>query len=564
MFSFIHTYADGVFPALVKSGLWSDGDGLKLMHKPAFVPPYDFNTLLAEGSLLDDLLGSLGCPFYVDRLQGGVGCDRAYPYDRRIIRRLKESDKISFLGFQMHEWASNLRSDELRIRELCAAEGADADDPEQFRRIMRRVADGELGLFLEAYTAGQWSRLTLSRSLDSFLRAAEELYSRRVSETESALFPADSYYQAPRIEIAHGASLLMPECGWQVPDMRVQIASARGAAKSAGIKWGVYYECWHVTAGYGFTIPFSLRRGDDEWREDMLHKGNGADLPFDRRERGGSSLSLLARAWRLAYFSGASYLAEEYGVCNTFRELENASLSPYGEQKLSFLRFVRKFPDIGEPYVPIAVVLPSETRMLEIPFGETYLGYPAEGTGYPRSFYGAERNKITLEDIFGAAGEHGNMGHVIKSGGLPAVCDIIYPDMSEAAAGYEYLIDLTGDEKFAAAHPNAVSVGRADELLDELLPLRVGGGLLSAYNRTRDGWYVLVMNNDGIYHDAFEPDARHPEAAVRAELRLRSPGTVVTKKDGDGSLYCDGSAYSVGLAAGEWILLGVGSGDARQ
>lgn len=556
MFTFVHTYAQDVFPALVKSGLWRRGDGLKLMHKPGFEPPHDFNTAAAVGSPLEKLLHELRCPFYIDRLQGGLGYTNVYPYSKALLSHYSELLGDDFWGFQMHEWASNFRSDETRIRELCEREGVSTGDPTALSRLWGRVLAGELPLFLEAYPAEEWQKRVLSDGLSSFLTEADRLYTRRVFETGGLLFPADSYYMALRTELSAGAKRLMPEAGWQIPNLRAQIAFTRGQAKSAGVPWGIYYECWQNTNGFGFTVPYSLRSGQDEWQEDLLHKGNGSGLDFEKREHGGSSLSLLSRAWRYAYFSGASAVAEEYGVCNTFRDLNDGSLSPYGEAKKEFLRFTEAFPDLGKPFVPAAVVLPAKMEMLDINFSESYLGHPISDPGFPLSAEAYREFLETIEIIFGTTGKLGNMGHVLKSGGLPGVCDIVYED-SPNLSGYDYLIDLTFDTAFSRGRNNVVTHGEVKSILQQLLPFTVDGGLFAAYNRSSNGWYALVMNNDGVFHDGFMPDVLLPEAAVCSELRLSPSVSDVRKAAGGGKLERDGGRYYLTLPAGEWALLTV-------
>ena len=556
MIAFMHTYAENVFPALVKNNLWREGDGLKLMHKPGFLPPYDFNLIAAAGGKLETLLRDLRCPFYIDRLQGGLGRTDIYPYDITLTRYYESLLGERFLGFQMHEWASNLRSDEKRIRELIQKEGVEARDPAAWERLWDRVQAGTLPLFLEAYTAAEWRKRPLFSGLSSFLKETRLLYDKRVRNTPGNLIPADSYYMAHRTEIENGAKLLLPEAGWQIPNLRAQLAFTRGMAKAANVPWGIYYECWQNTEGYGFTIPYALRQGQDEWREDLLTKANGAALPFEKREHGGSSLSLLARAWRLAYFSGAGCLAEEYGVCNTFRDLKEAALSPYGEAKRDFLRFTEAFPDIGTPFTPVAVVLPKTMELLDITFGDRWLDYPLSSQGSPLTQAQWQVFRHTMETVFGSAGAHGNMGHVLKCGGLPGVCDIVYEDTPDINK-YEYLIDLTFDGAFANTHRNVVSPAQADALLDSLLPCRTGGGLFAAYNRTASGWRVLVMNNDGIRHDDFLPDEKIKDAAVRTALAVK-PGLTVRRAAGEGELIKGGDAYTLALDAGDWILLTLG------
>ncbi|MBQ6421056.1 MAG: hypothetical protein IJK02_08300 [Clostridia bacterium] len=555
MFHFIHTYAPGVTGALAKSGLWRDGDGLKLMHKPGFTPPDDYNSALAPGAPLSGLLEELKCPFYIDRLQGGIGFTHNYPYAPAVTARLKRELGDRFWGFQMHEWASNLKSDMDRILALFQAQGADPADPGTWRAVLRKVAAGELQVFLETHTAADWAEKAPFFGLSDFLPAAYRLYRRRTKETGGYLLPADSYFMAPRTEIANGAKRLLPEIGWQIPNLRVQLAFTRGMAEAAGIPWGVYYECWQNTGDAGLTIPFALRTGQDEWLEDLLHRGAGSDLPPEKREHGGSSLSLAARAWRFAYFSGAACIGEEYGVCNTFRDPGTGELGPYGEMKREFLRFTEAFPDIGTPFVPIAAVLPKEMPMLDVTLGERYLGYPTADPACPLSPDAVRRLQETAAAVFGTQGRYGNMGHVLKTGGLPAVCDIVYDDMPGALSRYGYLIDLTGSGRLKKRYPNTVTVEEADRLLDTLLPCRFGGGLTAAYNRLQDGWYILVMNNDGVFHDNFAPDIKLPEAAVRAEVKLLDPRCRLIRAAGDGVLHDCGGDYAVSLQAGEWMLL---------
>ena len=557
MFTFIHTYTRDSFEGLVKAGLWRDGDGLKLMHKPGFAPPDDFNSALAPGAPLHRLLTDLRCPFYVDRLQGGLGYTRTYPYAPALVSGLRETLGANFLGFQMHEWASNLRSDMGRIGALFQSLGAGLEDEKTRRAVFSNVAAGETELFLEAYSAREWAEEPPFDDLTSFLAAADRLCRRRAAETGGLLFPADSYFMAPRTELINGARLLLPEIGWQIPNLRVQLAFVRGMASAAGVPWGVYYECWQNTKDAGFTIPFSLRAGQDEWLEDLLHKGNGHNEPPERREHGGSSLSLAARAWRLAYLSGAKYLAEEYGVCNTFRDLTEFDLSPYGRMKRDFLRFTSAFPCPGAPYAPIAVVLPADLPMLDVTLGDKYLEYPLTDPACPLPPERMAAFRAGMEAVFGTAGKNGNYGHVLKTGGLPAVCDLVYEDMPEALETYDHLIDLTGAGTLARRYRNVVTVAEADRLLDGLLPCRVGDGVCAAYTRAPGCWYVLLMNNDGILHDGFLPDRQLPEAAVTAPLRLRDPGAEVSAAAGDGELRRDGGKNTVTLRAGEWLLLRV-------
>ncbi len=553
MLHFIHTYSDNVFPALLKSGLWREGDGLKLMHKPGFQPPYDFNSRLKEDAPLERLLRELKCLFYIDRLQGGLENTNHYEYDPIIVSHLHDLLGENFLGWQMHEWASNLRSDQQRILALCEKENIDFVDPAALRSLFGSVKNGEKELFLEGYTPEEWASRPLFYDLCGFLKEAKALYKRRYSETNGMLLPADSYYMAFKTEIAFGTRLLLPEVGWQIPNMRVQIAYARGMANGAGIPWGIYYECWQHEEAVGFTIPFALRSGQDEWLEDLLHRGAGSDCPPEEREFGGSSLSLMARALRYAWFSGAWGIAEEYGVCNTFRDLKTAELSPYGTEKKEFLDFTDAIKDPGVPYKPFALVLPSALPMPDVRFPERWYDFDvADGAELRRE--DTNRVNAAVSRLFGRQGCAGNQGHVLKDGGFPDIIDIIHAD-TPSLPSYAYLFDLTGDPGFSVRHKNTVTEAQAEALLPELLPLLVDGDLHTAYNKTETGWLVLCMNHNGVRHNAFSPDLFCPEATVRAPVLLRKDMHRIRAAAGTGKLSADGASRTVTLRAGEWLLL---------
>ncbi len=554
MLTFIHTYTEESFPGLAAAGLWRNGDGLKLMHKPGFTPPHDFNTAAAVGSPLERLLQELACPFYIDRLQGGMGLTNRYPYDPALLSHYRELLGERFWGLQMHEWASNFRSDLERIEALIRKEAVDPNDAAQRNRVLQKVKRKALSVFLEAHTAEEYAAMPPAGDLDAFLRDARALYEKRTRETGGPLLPADSYFMAPRIEIENGAKRLTPEMGWQIPGLRLQVAYTRGMAKAAKIPWGVYYECWQLTDSKKLSIPYSLRKGQDEWLEDLLHRGYGHELAWKQREHGGSSLSLLSRAWRYACFAGADSIAEEYGVCNTFRELDSFALSPYGKAKKDFLRFIEAFPDLGTPYTPMAAVLPADLPMLDLYADERYLHYPVADPACPPVMKKPALFREKINAIFGQNGKYGNMGHVLRSGGLPGVVDVLHADMAEALKQYDYLIDLTGDAAFEQTHANTVTPEEADRLLDGLLPCRFDQKLFAAYNRRGKRWFVLVMNNDGVEHDGFSPDRFLPEAAVRSAIKQTKPFDV-KKLAGNGTLETNGTAAEITLNGGDWLLL---------
>ena len=346
--------------------------------------------------------------------------------------------------------------------------------------------------------------------------------------------------------------------GWQIPDMRVQIAYYRGMAKAANIRWGVYYECWgHNNTVENLTIPYSLAGHDDEWGEDQLTTGIGAHLPLEMRERGGSSRNLQERVWHYAYFTGATVMGEEYGVCNTFRNYDDFDLSPYGQVKKNFLDFTERVPDVGTAFTPFAIVLPKELPYIDLRFPDEYAGYSTEDASFVVSKKTSTMLRDGLRNIFGSESK-GNAGHTVRNGGYPDVFDMVHEDTENALDKYDYLIDLTGNESFAKEHPNTVKSEDINGILDKILPLRIESPVHTAYNKTKDGWLVLAMNNDGIdCNNNFEGDKTLPDCDITAKINYKNSCVSCKKLEGTGSLSKTENGDFVELEAGQWIILAV-------
>ncbi len=554
MIKFIHTYTEKSVDTLLASGLFRKGHGLKLMHKPEFTAPVDFNTVAKPGARLHTVLENLACPFYVDRLQGGLGSPVKYNYDKTLLQHYRDHESIDFLGLQMHEWASNLRSDMKRIVEKCEKEGIDPEEVQNQKDFWKGVQNGTLDLFLEAYTPEEWSALPLPATRPEFLAACNALFKKRIQETQGLLFTTDSYYMTHRIAIANGVKLLLPEVGWQIPNTRLQIAYTRGMAQSAGIPWGIYYECWYCDEHAHFTIPYSITDDKDDWLETFGEKGYGHDLPSEKRQHGGSSLSMAERIWVYAYFSGAQIMGEEYSICNTFRSTSSMQLSPYGEAKKRFIALTERYIPAGEAFKPIGVVIPSEMMMLDERLCVEYLDFPCDETSvftreYMRFFITA------MEDIFGSTAPHGNMNHTVRNGGLPDLAEIVHDDMSDALAQYEYLIDLTGKAKLQNEYSNVISIEEAKQLAKDLLPIRMPDALHITARKDNEKWQILIMNNDGVEHHPFAPDVILPEAALHTKIECKNKNKTIQKLEGTATLIAENGEYYAHFNGGEWMIV---------
>ena len=109
-FCFYHPYHPETWQAMIDCGLVRDGDGVKFSQSLLIKDEYKFNNLAAEGTELYNYLREKRSPFYIDRLQGGCYIEE-YPYDMTLIDKYREMLGDRFIGWQMHEWLSNYKSD---------------------------------------------------------------------------------------------------------------------------------------------------------------------------------------------------------------------------------------------------------------------------------------------------------------------------------------------------------------------------------------------------------------------------------------------------------------------
>ncbi len=564
MFHFIHTYTEDSFPGLFEKGLWRDGDGLKLMHKNYLPKELSFNEIAKVGGVLYNRIKELNCPFYIDRFQGGIPFPYAYDYDKDLLKEYQKMLGAKFLGFQMHEWVSNFESENKRNSEAEKKWTEEHGNLDGFwEHFIDAVKTDPMLLFVEAWSVEEWSKMKHPENINEFMDYVYKMWKLRAEQTGCPMFPADSGYLAPKIEIEMGAKLLLPEIGWQIEGTRVQLAYNRGMAKAASIPWGVYYECWGANQDGRddriedrLTVPYSLNSADNEWSEDELQE-QITERTHGNTENGGSSRSLQERMWVYSYFSGAQYMGEEYGVCNTFRNLKDFELSEYGLVKKKFLDFTTKYPNLGETYTPVAIVLPAELPIYTFEPIDNYLGYPLEQKD--SDLAEKIRNiKKTLNKLFyNKAPEYdwvGRDAHCMQSTDYPDVFNVIHADMKEAVNEYDYIIDLTGDPNFAKSHGNIITADDLDGILKKMLPCRFSETLHTVYNRTENGWLVFAANNNGILRDVDKGEYAQENSAVTSDIILSNTDMKISKLEGSGELLFDDKGCKLSLGAGQWII----------
>ena len=542
MFTYFHCYHPDTWDAQIKAGFIDEHAGVRFMQTATLPEELKFNNLAAKGSEFYNMMLRNPMPMYIDRLQGGVVFEN-YKYDRSLIEAYREMLGENFLGFQMHEWMNNLASDLGRISECIG------DLPWTAENITRCVSEKYPMnyLWLEAQTAEEYEKLGKISTAEELIKATEDLFRKRLELCGGQLIPCDSYGLAFQTETSLGIKHFMPEIGAQTIDTRVQIAYARGMARTKNTSFGVYYEPW---GGNPFSTCCYHRENENEWGI----KGLG-DLAFETKGcNGGSSRSLQKRIQLYGYFAGADFISEEWGMCNTFYDWKDFEITPYGQIKLDFLKLIKKYPkeDIGTPYTPVAVVLPKDLfGIAGLDDGEkqTILGFPfAEDT--------AEKMRSIRKGIKALLSNPSDMvgcetRNIINSD-IPDCIDIIHEDYINLYKDYEFFVDLTGNPEFAKNH-KCISVEEAPEVLKNNLPCEVEGGVHWFVNKTDDGRLLVMFNNSGIERSVEKGEYTLPEGTRNAEVRLKN-GQELTVLESSGNVSFENGRYNIEINPGEWFL----------
>lgn len=542
MFTYFHCYHPDTWDAQIKAGFIDEHAGVRFMQTATLPEELKFNNLAAKGSEFYNMMLRNPMPMYIDRLQGGVVFED-YKYDRSLIEAYREMLGENFMGFQMHEWMNNLASDLGRISECIG------DLPWTAENITRCVSEKYPMnyLWLEAQTAEEYEKLGKISTAEELIKATEDLFRKRLELCGGQLIPCDSYGLAFQTETSLGIKYFMPEIGAQTIDTRVQIAYARGMARTKNTSFGVYYEPW---GGNPFSTCCYHRENENEWGI----KGLG-DLAFETKGcNGGSSRSLQKRIQLYGYFAGADFISEEWGMCNTFYDWKDFEITPYGQIKLDFLKLIKKYPkeDIGTPYTPVAVVLPKDLfGIAGLDDGEkqTILGFPFAEDTVEKMRSIRKGIKALLSNPSDMVG--GETRNIINSD-IPDCIDIIHEDYINLYKDYEFFVDLTGNPEFAKNH-KCISVEEAPEVLKKNLPCEVEGGVHWFVNKPDGGRLLVMFNNSGVERSVEKGEYTLPEGTRNAEVRLKN-GQELTVLESSGNVSFENGRYNIEINPGEWFL----------
>ena len=522
---FFHVYNEECYVGLEKNGLLNKDTGFKIQHAFSMPAERKFNQFAAEGTKLYNMIADHKIPFYVDRIAGGVTWHK-YPFDKALIRKYDELLGNWFRGFQLHESASNRRQDWNAIIKGTGEKGP--YDVNVLNNLLvspyAKMPDGTMLKTVSQDPVEIYATLRYSETPEAFYEEIKAMYQRRLDETDGHIIPCDSYYMATRLDNELGMQTFMPEVGCQIPQMRQQLALARGIARATGKTWGAYYECWREVPGVGYCMPCFNTDPSNEWYlTQELHPDDFSSYG----ENGGSSRLLQNRIYYYALMCGADYFSEEWGLNCSYTSMQTFDLSAYGQLKKNFINKALTLQGV-KPVTPFAIVLPKAYSFVEVPtMFETYeVGVHRDVymecvlTPEQKKYFGHVEDVLKL--FYAAKGEAvGNESHVITNSRFADVLDIVYEDTPNLDK-YEYLIDASPDGAFARANADKYKIlessdleklaATMEKLIYELMPC-YADDLCWLVSKDETGRrFVSIFNNEGNERSIEKGDIIHSEA----------------------------------------------------
>ncbi len=446
-----------------------------------------------------------------------------YTFDKALIREYQNLLGNWFLGLQLHESGSSFRGLAwAKVRELTGHNGPyTMAELEEKVKIPSNIApDGK-----EAYTYYNLDQTnytffegkTFPEDYSAFIETLKDLYRVRLEEAEGSIVPCDSYFIASDLQNDIGMKTFMPEVGCQIPRMRIEVAAARGTARMGGKTWGLYYKCWRPRPGQGATLCCFNDASMNEW---YAVQEKSVDDFSSFGANGGSSRLLQNRIYYYSLMSGAHYMSEEWGLNSSYSDMNEFTLSPYGEVKKDFINTALDFRGM-DAKTPFAIVMPKKYAVIEITgtlldlkaqdrqIGDhrtEYLETPINDED--KAYFGHIEDVLRL--FFTRYGLiSGNEGHVMTNSRVGDLFDIIYEDAPEEAfERYEYLIDATAEGTFAKAKAvSGLKILKSDDLdrlcnevntlAKEIMPCFVDSlhWLVSTDEKGQN--YLSIFNNEG-------------------------------------------------------------------
>jgi hypothetical protein len=478
-FSFLHTYeATGQYwRGLEKAGLLRRTSGVRLVNSPWGTESSRFNSTARIGGDLYYILKKRRCPFIVDRVTGGAHYNPS-TYDQSLVEAYAALLGEKFLGGQVHETVCNTHNDWDRF---VTANRRFATDPVSPAELRDYFTCKTAPRCLEYGTLDDYAGQHHPKNNEDFWREIERNFRRQserfgscASYSEGSANGELTWHQFYKF----GARRCIAELGvWASAKSQFAIASLRGAARAAGKPWGIFFAPWGPE---GCTAMVDEKYWT--WQCPLsFFEGTGWPMGPDR----GPSTALQRRLFFHAYLSGAWTLHEEWGAECTFVDWESARLSCCGRVTEALLDFQEKYPDVGEPYTPLALVLDARVPTTDYALWMDIKSGLFQNTGEDARCAARKDSGIAEADCYAPCI-------------VPEVFDIVPSDAPDTVwKNYQEVIQVG-----AGTHPNAKVFPREKQLTEvissanRLSPFERSTHLPMQINhRRKDGAWIIGLYN---------------------------------------------------------------------
>ncbi len=358
-----------------------------------------------------------------------------------------------------------------------------------------------------------------------------------------------------------GAKVIGLELGENIAFTQSKIAFARGAARRNALPWSAQVSPWFS----GSTTSKGPLTVDD----------NGTARGLDA----GHSLSFYERMWLHAWFAGAAMVTPEASSAIFFeRETPPYRLTSHGHKAAEVFRFMQS-RDRGVPFMPVAIVLdqycgynaymgkpwgileptagdlevrdlfqeqlfPGSDHIHQKPFPDnpeaSFLRPTPYGEFVDVQLSDAPAEVLSSYPVLLLAGDHyfdkpfvESLANAVRQGCrlLLRRChiDSLGPDRMQqlTTAGHVEILEET--TRPTTARSAAISPARLSELSRTYLPIVVTGDpVLFQCNRTRDGWVIELVNNQGVVKFPAKPTVVDENAAANVRLFPQSADQELT------------------------------------
>jgi len=574
---FFHVYDERYYDGLVKNNLINEDTGFKIMNVFRMPDEFHFNSVARKGGKLHSLIKENKNPLYIDRIAGGTWF-RRWNYDRELIREYESLLGDWFLGFQLHESASNrILCDWEDIRTKTGSVGP-YDIETLNAHFVNKGTDSLYGgtgsdvTLLGHGTTADYAPFKCPETEEEIFEDLMRMYKERLDDVDGHILPCDSYYLLPKLHLELGIRSFMPEVGWQIEQTRLAVALARGVADSAGKTWGLYYEPWFIDDKLGYTIPNFNNEVENEW---FHNEANPVPIVTNSGPNGGASGLLQRRIYYYALMAGADYLSEEWGHNCSYASKKTFELSSYGLIKKDFIEFARGYKTV-KAKTPFAIVLPLDYKCIQIwnyedpwEFGKrskTYMGRPFSSK--ERCDYIGHIEDV-LKFIYARNGEvFGNESFVMTNSRFGDLFDIIYEDADEKTfAKYDALIDATPDASFAKKRGQDLRVldtsdfdrleADVRKLSEEVMPVTVDKLHWLVSEDSNGRRFLSIFNNEGNLRDSSIGDTllHEADAKVRVSFKDASELTPIKLSSSDIKLErADDRTYYIDVPAAGFAI----------